>query len=353
MRTIFRWSVLAFVAALICIAMAATDWPTKKWRDAPPETQGMDSQSLANVIDEIAQKHPGVHSLLIVRHGVIVLDAYFYPFRPGEIHDMASVTKSITSTLVGIAVDKGLIKTDQRLLSFFPKEQPANPDPREQQITVDNVLTMKSGLDCGFTPGEQELERMRRSTDWVQNALNLPMRNPPGTQAGYCSPGYHLLSSIITAASGQSELDFGRKYLFAPLGIKEVVWLSDPQGRSHGWGDSHFEPRDVAKIGYLYLHGGAWDGKQIVPHEWLGQYSEGQNPQGFGASGRGGQSLRVSLDKDMIVVMTGGGYSAGPIAQMINDSVKSDQALPPNPEAVRQLQLKVTGAARVPAPGPA
>src|SRR4029077_12808504 len=121
------------------------------------------------------------------------------------------------SVLTGIAVDRKLIRTGQRLLPFFPTEQPGNPGEEKQRITVGDLLRMESGLDCGYAPGEQELERMKRSSNWVQFALSLPMKYAPGTHSSYCSPGYHLLGSVIAAAAQQSELQFGRKYLFDPL----------------------------------------------------------------------------------------------------------------------------------------
>src|SRR5205814_1954015 len=112
------------------------------------------------------------------------------------------------------------IKLDQPLLSFFPNERPANPDEPKRRITLENLLRMESGLDCGYTPGEQELEQMKRAPDWVRFALALPMKYDPGTHSSYCSPGYHLLGSVIGVAAKQSEVDFGRKVLFHPLGIR-------------------------------------------------------------------------------------------------------------------------------------
>ena len=351
---------------------ATAYWPAEQWRTSQPEQQGLDSQALASAVDQVLQKHLGVHSLLVIRHGYAVLDATFYPYNSATPHDLASVTKSITSALTGIAVDHKLIQTDQRLLSFFPKEQPGKPDEQKQRITVENLLRMESGLDCGYAPGEQELEQMKRSANWVQFALSLPMKYQPGTHSSYCSPGYHLLGSVIAAAAHQSELEFGRKYLFGPLGIREVIWSDDPQGRSHGWGDSHLYPRDVARLGYLYLHGGQWDGKQIVSGDWVAMStapatgesggpgalglewhaSNGPDGRQFGGAGRGGQSLIVWPDLDMIVVITAGG-NPGQIAPLVRHAVKSETALEAQPEAYRKLQEAVAGAAKEPAAEPA
>jgi CubicO group peptidase (beta-lactamase class C family) len=355
----------------VSLHAATAYWPGERWRTAQPEQQGLDSQALASAVDQVLQKHLGVHSLLVIRHGYMVLDAYFYPYNSTTPHDLASVTKSLTSVLTGIAVGQGLVKTDQKLLSFFPKERPENPAELKQRITVGNLLHMESGLDCGYLPGEQELEQMKRSANWVRFALALPMKYEPGTHSSYCSPGYHLLGAVIAAAAHQSELEFGRKYLFEPLGIRDVVWAGDPQGRSHGWGDSHLYPRDVARLGYLYLHGGQWNGKQIVAGDWVAmstapatgesggpgalgvEWHASNTPNGrqFGGSGRGGQSLIVWPDLDMIVVITGGG-NTGQIAPLVRQAVKSGTALEARPEAYRQLQEKVGDAAKSPAAEP-
>lgn len=361
----FQYLAMAAVFSLN-LSAATTYWPGEKWRTAQPESQGIDSQALVSAVDQVLQKHLGVHSLLVIRHGYVVLDTYFYPYNASVPHDLASVTKSLTSVLTGIAVGKGLVNTDQKVLSFFPKERPQNPDDLKQRITVGNLLHMESGLDCGYLPGEQELEQMKRAANWVQFALALPMKYEPGTHSAYCSPGYHLLGSVIASRAGKSELEFGRENLFGPLGIRNVIWSDDPQGRSHGWGDSHLFPQDLAKIGYLYLHGGEWNGKQIVPAEWVAlattpataerggpgamgiewNASNGPNGRQYGGNGRGGQSLIVWPELDTIVVITAGG-NPGQIAPLIRQAVKSE-ALAANAGAYRQLQAKVLEAAKVP-----
>jgi len=271
-------------------------------------------------IDQVIEQRLGVHSLLVIRHGYAVLRTDFYPYRSNTPHDLASVTKSITSALAGIAVGQGLVRMDQPLLSFFPAERPADPDPRARRITVGDVVHMESGLDCGYAPGERELDLMKRSPNFVRFALSLPQRRDPGTHASYCSPEYHLLGSLVAAAAHQSELDFARRSLFGPLGIRTVVWASDAQGRTHGWGDSHLLPEDAAKIGYLYLHGG--------------------------------QSLIVWPDLDTVVVVLAGG-NPGRIAGTISQAIQSDRPLAPNPEACRRMLARAARAAQEPQPEPA
>jgi CubicO group peptidase (beta-lactamase class C family) len=366
------WRFVPIVLALACGAVECAEpgvyFPGRDWRQSTPEAQGLDSTVLAQMVESVSQKKLNVHSVTVLRHGYIVMDAYFCPYRQDALHDVASVTKSITSAPVGIAVDKGLFSTDKRLLSYFSEEVPKDPEPSKKQITVDNLLTMRPGMDCGFKPGEQELEAMRRTDDWVRYALALPMIDPPGTKFGYCSPGFHLLSSILTAATHEPEADFGRKYLFEPIGIKQVVWPPDPQGRTHGWGDSHFFAHDLARLGYLYLHKGNWNGKQIISSDWVARstavhantgrpgvdYGYGwwlypdQNPREFSANGRGGQKITVWPDKDMIVVITGAGYPASAVGPVVASAIKSDGALPENAEGDRLLGEKIAEAQKPP-----
>ncbi len=350
---------------------SSTYWPSQKWRTATPESQGIDSDALAAALSQVSEKHLGVHSLLVIRHGYAVVDATIYPYDGAAPHDLASVTKTVTSVLTGVAVAQKLIKLDQHLLPLFPKESPADADAQKQKVTIENLLRMESGLDCGYAPGERELEQMKRSANWVQFALSLPMKYDPGTHSAYCSPGYHLLGSAIGAAAHTREAEFGKKYLFDPLGIHGVVWADDPQSRNHGWGDSHFFPQDLAKIGYMYLHGGNWDGKQIVPADWVAMstapqigergghgamgyewnVTNGPNGRQFGGTGRGGQSLIVWPDLDMVVVSMAGGNN-GQIAQLVRQAVKSDAPLPENPPADARLNQRVEDARKPPAPTP-
>jgi CubicO group peptidase (beta-lactamase class C family) len=347
---------------------SGTYWPAGKWRTATPESQGIDSAALASAISQIREKQLGVHSLLVIRHGYVVVDTYFYPYSAGTPHDLASVTKTLTSTLTGVAVKNGFLKLDQPLVSFFPDEQ---VEEAKRKITIEDTLRMQTGLDCGFLPGEQELERMKRSENWVRFALSLPVKYEPGTHPSYCSPGYHLLGSAIGAAAHMKEAEFGRKYLFEPLGMKPGVWGEDPQGRNHGWGDSHFFPEDVAKLGYLYLHGGEWNGKQIVDKEWVKmstamppgkrsdpggygyEWNVTQGPGGlqFGGTGRGGQTLLVWPELDMVVVSMAGG-NPGQIGAAVRQAVKSDGALPENAAAYGELRAKAASVESAPSPEP-
>ncbi len=352
---------------------AALNWPTEDWQTSTPENQGMDSESLVELLSYYRENTTNIHSMLIIRNGNIGLDACFYPFTPGgTVHDVASVTKSITSVLIGIAIDQGFIESvEQPLLSFFPERAIANLDANKEKITLENLLTMTSGFTCGYQPGEKEHNEMFSSEDWVQFVLDLPMARGPGQEYAYCSGNSHLLSAILTKATGMSMLDFAQKHLFTPLGINEVIWPPDPQGITRGWGDLHLHPRDLAKIGYLYLNNGLWEGKQLLSAAWVERstqtrvdravktntfirpgrdygyawhlVSEGPFSGMYYAAGRGGQSLSVLPGANIVTVITGGEnelleYEEDKIGEFILSI--SDQALPKNLEGNENLQQK-------------
>jgi hypothetical protein len=211
------------------------------------------------------------------------------------------------------------------------------------------------------------LAAMRGAGDWAAFALALPMRAAPGTQYAYCSCNNHLLSAILSAQTGESALVFARKHLFGPLGITDVIWPADAQGRMHGWGDLHLLPRDLAKIAYLYLHGGRWNGTQIVSEEWVRRsttprmnvrdgvgygYSwwinTARHPPVFEAIGRGGQRAAVMADKNLVVVFNGGGVNTDELAPFLFRAIRSDSPLPENTSSSLRLRNALKAARQPP-----
>jgi len=358
-----------FVLLLLVYNYWIPDKMTTDWPKSTPEEQGMDSELLFEALDILAEQEDyEVHSLLIVRNGHIVTDAYFYPFAEKTLHNTFSVTKSITATLIGVALEQGYIESvEQPILEFFPERTVANLDEKKQAMTLEDLLTMQTGFDFVSMPEDTLWEMVLTSDDWVQFTLDLPMREEPGTFFAYCGPGSHLLSAIIQQTTRMSALDFASEYLFSPLGISEVGWPSDPHGTTHGYGDLHLSPHDMAKIGFLYLDNGSWNGQQIVPVEWVasatkahvdfgnnrGSYgSQGNghgygyqwwvNPEFYSAVGHGGQYILVSPDRNLVVVLTGGGGIADMVSEVLSShifrAVKSDEPLPANPDGVASLE---------------
>ena len=238
------------------------------WQASSPEEQGMSSTDLNLIFKYINQYKPRVHSIQILRHGQLVLDTYFYPYTGETKHDIASVTKSINSTLVGIAIDKHYISSiKNKALQYFPQYK--KQDSLKQQITLEDLITMRSGLDCGADLSDPQinvdkrLAEIRRCKDWIQCILAIPMSSKPGFRFAYCNANCHLLSGVIKQTTNKSLEAFTEEELFNPLGIKDFYWPKDPKGINYGWADLQLYPYDMLKIGELMLHKGKWQVKKL------------------------------------------------------------------------------------------
>jgi CubicO group peptidase (beta-lactamase class C family) len=298
-------------------------WPTEGWRVSTPEEQGMDSEILGEMLDELLERAYNIDSISVIRNGYMVLDVAIYPNKSSNKHIIHSCTKSIVSALIGIALEQGHLKSvDQPLLEIFADREVANLDSRKQSITLEDVLTMSSGLLCrdSYLYRWGGIEKMLASDDWVQYMLDLPMEGLPGTLFEYCNGGSFLLSAIIQETTGENALTYAEENLFEPLGISDVDWPSNPQGISIGWGNLHMLPHDMAKIGFLYLNEGEWDGEQIVPAEWVNEstkkHIDATLQDGYGyqwwvdppdvymALGYAGQFIFVAPELDLVAVFT-------------------------------------------------
>ena len=221
---------------------------------AASEEQGVDLTKLNEMMDVIEELDLPVDSVVVVRHGHIVFEQYPNPkYGPNDKHLLYSVTKSFTSALIGIAIEEGFIESvDQKVVDFFPEEPIANLDARKQSLTLEHLLTMSCGFEWeGPDDGLHTWGDANRSGDPVQFVLNLPMASDPGTEWVYNGGCSHLLSAILTKTTGESTLEFARKYLFEPLGITDVRWPRDPQGIYYGGQDIWLTPRDMVKFGQL------------------------------------------------------------------------------------------------------
>jgi CubicO group peptidase (beta-lactamase class C family) len=256
---------LAAASEYVCSSQ--TPWPTKDWEVSTPEAQGMDSGALAELVDFVGIFKQD--SLLIIRHGKIVVDAYYAPYASNIRHDLRSVTKSFIGTLTAIEVREGLLDSaDHPIVDLFADKHISNVDDAKRAMTVQNMLDMTSGIawsEDAYTPDET-LERMYRSPDRTEFVLSQPMSDPPGACFYYDGGNPYVLSALITRKAGRDALDFARDELFKPLGISSVRWgETDAQGVTDGESGLFLAPHDMAKLGYLYLHQGLWDGQQIIP----------------------------------------------------------------------------------------
>ena len=361
--------ILFFLTCWSWIQAASEEWPTLGWKTSTPEEQGVDSMKLAEVMDELLNSNLRVHSVLVVRNGHIVLEANFYPFQPNGLHDLASVTKAITATIIGIAINKRFIQdVHQPILDFFPDYKIKNVDERKKSMLLEHLLSMRDGIQCIASPSEITLMQMLFSPNFVQFMLDLPMEAEPGTRYRYNSGGVHLLSAVVSQATGQGTLEFAKKYLFGPLGISDMIWPVDPQGvNNYGWGDLRLRARDLAKIGYLYLKNGLWQGNKILPEGWMAQatkkYTQFDDGNGYGyqfdihtdgsysKSGRGGQFLHVIPARNMVVVIYGiGGLPrlGGILNKLVQSANETGDPLTPNPKSNAVLKEKIEHAAKEP-----
>ena len=353
----------AFIQAPAATHVTATYWPTAGWRSSTPEEQGMDSGLLSAMLEEILEKNYEIDSVTVVRNGYMVVDVSIHPFRSTSTHNIYSCTKSVVSALVGIAIDQGYIEgLQQPVLSFFPQRTIANRDTNKEAMTLEHLLTMTTGFRCqdSYLYRWSGLNQMRESEDWVQFVLDLSMEGEPGERFEYCNGASHLLSGIIQDTTGMSANDYAVEHLFGPLGISDVDWSSSPQGISVGYSELRMRPQDMAKIGFLYLNEGRWDGEQIVPSEWVvsstSQFISATLEDGYGyqwwvddsgmylALGYRGQFIYVIPEKEMVVVFTSSledndfYVPQTLLNEFIIPAAVTASTLPDNPEGVALLE---------------
>jgi CubicO group peptidase (beta-lactamase class C family) len=312
-------------------------WPTDSWRTSTPEQQGVDSQKLAQMLDAVEQQNLNMHSLLVIRNGYIVSESYFGSYQQETRHELYSCTKSFVSTLVGISLDRGFIdNVSHPVLDFFLDSTFANLDELKQNMTLEDLLTMRSGLS--WQEGDPAYGALYRSPDWVAYMLDKPMVAQPGTGFNYCSGCSHVLSAIVQQTTGMNTGDFAAQYLFSPLGIKNYTWETATDGIPIGGWGLQLAPRDMAKLGYLFLKQGQWDGQQIISAGWVQAATEKHTSTdgnlGYGyqwwtypmhgaymALGRYGQTIFVAPSYDLVMVTTAEIADHDPIFQLIDQFI--------------------------------
>jgi CubicO group peptidase (beta-lactamase class C family) len=335
----------------------APAWPTKGWPEATPEARGLDPLALASFDGELASgKHGYVDGMLVVRGGAVVFersyrhdydrlfagkgapglynyyDPQWHPYwQRGSLHTLQSVSKSVTSTLVGIAIRRGeLPGVSVKVMPYFSAYQ-TTADPRREAMTLRDMLTMTTGIrwdesSVTYTDPANNCAQMEAKEDWIRYVLDQPMAEAPGKVFVYNSGATQLLSYLIKKVSGQEADDYARQHLFGPLGI-EYAWKRTPQGQADTEGGLYLRPRDLAKLGLLFLKDGVWEGKRILPESWVKDSttwhtgtSRGQRGYGYqwwvlsrkgpgtyeayAALGYGGQFLIVVPELDLVAVFT-------------------------------------------------
>lgn len=275
-----------------------------------------------------------VHSILIYKNNKLVLEEYFYGYNKDTPHQLRSATKSFIGGVVGIAVDKGFIKSEtDKLIPYFKSRYPkiANLDSRKKELTIENFLMYRHGMDCEDSNPESTGNHlsMMESEDWVKHTLDLPMVAMPGESSVYCTGCALTLGSLVEITTGNSIEKFARKNLFEPLDISNYDWVFEPNKESMtSFSQLKLTPRDLVKLAKMYKDGGKWKEMQILSEDWVnktfgmdaGDYGylwyekyvdiDGKRYSSYQASGNGGQKINIWPELDMITVFTGGNYNS-------------------------------------------
>jgi CubicO group peptidase (beta-lactamase class C family) len=305
------------------------------WKVGDLRKEKADLDPIARGVERILSGDiPKVHSLLILRHGKILLEEYFNGHKPEDTNALYSCTKSVFSTLYGIAQDQGLLNLDQKIYDLYPEyRSKAAWSSDKDAITLGMLLSMTSGLDCndGGAWGSSCGVAMAASPDWLNFCFHLPLIHPPGKVWMYNGTSLSLISNLIAEKSGMNFMNYARKYLLDPLGIPGDTWIMGPGEVAKVDTGLFWKSRDMAKLGLLYMNKGKWEGKQIVSETWVKEATTAQAPPGtafghdygylwhiktmtwkgrpvsvFFANGYQGQAIFVSPEADLICVMTAG-----------------------------------------------
>jgi CubicO group peptidase (beta-lactamase class C family) len=320
-------------------------------RRTSPEAEGIPSSAILDFVRAVEQHDrplDAVHGFMLLRHGNVAAEGWWTPYGPQAPHSLYSLSKSFTSTGVGLAVADGLLSVDDPVLGFFPDEAPANPSDNLKAMRVRHLLSMNTGHHEDTTwhvfgddyrvalfgrrvRREDATGQVGRGGDetWPRRFLSLPVEHRPGTWFLYNTGATYMLSAIVTQLTGMSLLDYLRPRLFDPLGIENPIWETDPRGVSVGGTGLHATTEDIARFGQLYLQKGMWQGQSVVPADWIAEAtaatSDNSNTQlfpdwtvGYGyqfwrcrydcyrGDGAFGQFCVVMPEQDAVLAINGG-----------------------------------------------
>jgi CubicO group peptidase (beta-lactamase class C family) len=314
-----------WILVLSCLASCARKQEKFTFPRTSPEKEGVRTVGILRFLEEVQARGIEMHSLMILRHGKVVTEGWWYPYRPKHRHIMHSVSKTFTSTAIGFAVDEKRLTVDDAVISFFPGELPAEVSPYLSELKVRHLLTMSAGQSPAPSFALAD-------GDWVKLFLATPIVHRPGTVFEYSSYASHMLSAIIRKVTGQTLADYLRPRLFEPLDITDIQWETDALGNTMGGWGLRIQTEDMAKLGQFYLQQGRWQGRQLLSKEWIREASslhiyQRDNltldeelhdnwAQGYGyqiwrctdnayrADGADGQFIIVMPEQDAIVVIT-------------------------------------------------
>ena len=285
-----------------------------------PEAQGVSSIALLDLVTTLNQQIEGMHSIMVVRHGKVIAEGWWTPYAADQNHVLYSLSKSFTSTAVGLAASEGKVSVDDEVMKFFPDQMPTNASSNLKAMRVRDILTMSTG--------HQDEPPTAPDAMSAKSFLAQPVPHLPGTHFKYNTAATFMQSAIVQKVTGKTVLDYLRPRLFEPLGIENPVWDTNFEGISLGGYGLRVRTEDIAKFGQLYLQKGKWNGKQLLPESWISmatskQVSNGSNPksdwnQGYGfqfwrcrnnayrGDGAFGQYCVVMPDQDAVIAITSG-----------------------------------------------
>jgi len=338
--------------------------PAQRLPRSTPEEQGVSSSAILGFVEGAEQKIDALHSIMIVRHGHVVAEGWWSPYGAAEQHMLYSLSKSFTSTAVGLAISEGKLSLDDPVLGFFPDEAPAIPGKNLSSMRVRDLLRMATGQraeDLKDFPFEVK-------ADIVRHFLELPVPDIPGTHFVYNTSATFMLSAIVQKVTGETVLDYLRPRLFDPLGIVDPKWDASARGVSLGGKGLNIRTEDIACFGQLYLQKGMWQGKQLIPADWVAaatslQIANGSDPasdwnQGycyqfwrcrhgfFRGDGAHGQFCIVMPQFDTVVAITSGTGDLQGVLNLVWDRILPALAaspLPANADSDMKLSAKLAG----------
>jgi CubicO group peptidase (beta-lactamase class C family) len=351
------FAAIVLLAGSHCLAAERSSSPMPR---SSPEAQGVSSSALLSFVEAADKNIDAMNSFMLVRHGHVVAEGWWAPYNAEAPHSLYSLSKSFTSTAVGLAIEEGKISIDDEVLKFFPEDAPEKPSNNLKAMRVSDLLRMSTGHQVEPTrPADRS---------WTKVFLAQSVPHKPGTHFLYNTSATYMLSAIVQKATGTTVLDYLRPRLFDPLGIENPTWGTSPQGISLGGYGLSIRTEDIARFGQLYLQKGKWDGKPLIPASWVEsatarQTSNGSNPrsdwdQGYGyqfwrcrhgafrGDGAFGQYCIVLPDQDAVIAITSGVKNMQAVLNLVWDkllpAIKSGP-LPPDDESRKKLERTLAG----------
>lgn len=249
---------------LLLFRLGAATQTTDALPRSTPEAEGVSADSIAHFLDAVGKSKNEFHSFMMLRHGKVIAEGWWNPYRPDLRHTMYSVSKSFTATAIGFAVSEKRLTVEDKVMSFFPNDLPQNTSPYLAELRVRDLLSMSVGQEPDPTPAI-----VSKDSNWVKSFLATPIVHQPGTKFLYNSMGTYMLSAIVQKVTGEKVVDYLTPRLFKPLGITGVDWEIDPKGINVGGWGLRLKTEDMAKFGQLFLQKGQWKGQQVLPADWV------------------------------------------------------------------------------------